>query len=91
MNGVNIVDTSAPDGLAIEGNDDDIDPEEDEDLAERLRNGIPKDADIRNHTFILFFNQSFSCSFCSVRRIHFDEESLRWIDFYHSFGKKVQF
>ncbi|CAG5103964.1 Oidioi.mRNA.OKI2018_I69.chr1.g1020.t1.cds [Oikopleura dioica] len=49
MNGVNIVDTSAPDGLAIEGNDDDIDPEEDEDLAERLRLGIPKDADILVH------------------------------------------
>ena len=47
MNSVNIVDTSSPDGFAIQGNDEDIDPEEDDELAERLRLGIPKDADIR--------------------------------------------
>jgi len=49
MNSVNIVDTSSPDGLAIQGNDEDIDPEEDNELAERLRLGIPKDADILVH------------------------------------------
>ena len=47
MSSVNIVDTTSPDGLAIQGNDEDIDPEEDDELAERLRLGIPKDADIR--------------------------------------------
>ena len=58
MNSINIVDTSAPDGLAIAGSDENIDPEEDEELAEKLQLGIPKDADIRKSR--LQFNHKYS-------------------------------
>ena len=71
MSSVNIVDTTSPDGLAIQGNDEDIDPEEDDELAERLRLGIPKDADIRKiHFFISIKFIILSRPFCAVGRIH---------------------
>ena len=65
MNSINIVDTSAPDGLAIAGSDENIDPEEDEELAEKLQLGIPKDADIRK--FPLQFNHKYSVQLFILR------------------------
>ena len=87
MSSVNIVDTTSPDGLAIQGNDEDIDPEEDDELAERLRLGIPKDADICK--IVIFFRGEFylfSGSLCAIGRIHVNKKSLCWVDFYHCFG-----
>ena len=96
MSSVNIVDTTSPDGLAIQGNDEDIDPEEDDELAERLRLGIPKDADIRKIRFLSRENFSVvhfaqSEGYTSTRNPYVGSTFIIALVFYHFDDEKQYF
>ncbi|CBY07248.1 unnamed protein product [Oikopleura dioica] len=70
--------------IQVQGNDEDIDPEEDEELAERLRLGIPKDADILVH-----FAQSEG--YTSTRNPYVGSTFIIALVIYHFFIVKMSF